>query len=201
MQEGRDARGLLHNIVQGRHAPRRKTQRPRAWLYVALTLFSLAGLVGAYVHRLGTRRALGGWSSLAGLAFGLFWITREEGLWLLPAFAGLLGLAAWSCLRAEGRRALPRLFGWEPHELIGRSALELIAPEARSEVAPRLVSEEGQPFEALGRRRDGGVFPIEVHQRRVTSQGESASPACTRFTQGRSASRLASRESRTAAST
>ncbi len=81
----------------------------REGIYPALTMFVFAGLVelagrdrlravGAYVVSLAT-----------GLALGAFWLTREEGPWILPAVAILLGLAAIRLGR--GRRGWRRLSG------------------------------------------------------------------------------------------
>lgn len=60
-------------------------------LATPLALFAVAGLIAVHADRnRGWPRQLA-WAALAGLAFGGFWITREESIWLAPAVAGLAG--------------------------------------------------------------------------------------------------------------
>lgn len=83
------------------------TRVVREGIYAALTLLSLVG-VAAVALRPDSRsrpRAL----ALYGLAAGLFWTTREEGVWLLPALLVLIGFGLFARrsdragLRAYGR--------------------------------------------------------------------------------------------------
>lgn len=54
-------------------------------IYFSLFLISVSGLIYAALHRgVNDRFILVGAS---GFCFGLFWITREEGVWVLPGFA------------------------------------------------------------------------------------------------------------------
>ena len=57
-----------------------------------LVLLVFAGLIALYARRHAGFRGQAPWAALAGAAFGCFWLTREEAVWLLPG-AGLLGLA------------------------------------------------------------------------------------------------------------
>ena len=57
-----------------------------------LALLVFAGLIALYARRQTGFRRQGPWAALTGLAFGCFWLTREEAVWLLPG-VGLLGLA------------------------------------------------------------------------------------------------------------
>jgi hypothetical protein len=60
-------------------------------IYTAQTYLIFGLLIGAFmVYR---RYALA-WGSFAGLATSWFWLTREEGVWLLPALAALIGFSA-----------------------------------------------------------------------------------------------------------
>ncbi len=69
-------------------------------IYTPLALLVFAGLVTLYARRRESGRRQAGPAILAGLALGLFWITREESVWLLPAVGlALLGLVA--SLRGE----------------------------------------------------------------------------------------------------
>ncbi|MCC6627676.1 MAG: hypothetical protein IT340_09770 [Chloroflexi bacterium] len=67
------------------------TRVVREAIYPALTLLACAAAIGVWLRRDGTPRALAAWSVLAGLALGVVWVTREEGVWLLPAIGLLLG--------------------------------------------------------------------------------------------------------------
>ncbi len=58
-----------------------------------LALMILAGLVALVARREQPFRRLVPWAVLAGIAFGLFWVTREEGVWIVPGVV-LLGAAA-----------------------------------------------------------------------------------------------------------
>lgn len=69
-------------------------------LYVPLAILTVAGLITLFArrHERAWRQAVAG--GAAGLAFGAFWLTREESLWLVPA-VGLLLLAPALALRRE----------------------------------------------------------------------------------------------------
>lgn len=75
----------------------------------ALVLGVLAGFIGLYARRSTAPRRLLPWTLLAGLALPAFWLTREEGLWLLPTVvllwgAGLVGV--WQAGPPERRTRL-----------------------------------------------------------------------------------------------
>jgi hypothetical protein len=67
----------------------------REGIYPALTLLSLAGVLGLVLRLDKSIRQLWGWSLLAGLSLCAFWLTREERIWLIPSLAFLIGVAAW----------------------------------------------------------------------------------------------------------
>jgi len=58
-----------------------------------LVLLIVAGFIGLYTRQAGPKRYLLFWALLAGITLPAFWLTREEGVWLLPCF-GLLWAAA-----------------------------------------------------------------------------------------------------------
>ena len=75
-------------------------------IYTPLTLLLFAGLCA-----LETRRAAGlyirlAWGALLGTAAAAFYLTREEGIWILPGAALLIGISAWNSWRA-GKRLRP----------------------------------------------------------------------------------------------
>src|SRR6266478_1574149 len=72
-------------------------------IYTPLTLLLFAGLCA-----LETRRAAGlyirlAWGALLGTAAAAFYLTREEGIWILPGAALLIGISAWNSWRAGER--------------------------------------------------------------------------------------------------
>jgi hypothetical protein len=77
----------------------------REGIYPALSLLVLAGFVGLYAYRADSLAKLAGWAVLAGLALAAFWLTREEGVWMLPS---LLLLSAYTLYRLH-RESTPRL--------------------------------------------------------------------------------------------
>lgn len=77
-----------------------------------LVLLIVAGFTGLYTRQAGPKRYLLCWALLAGTALPAFWLTREEGVWLLPCF-GLLwaaaGLAVWRNHAVDRRERLALL--------------------------------------------------------------------------------------------
>ncbi|HEY4302745.1 MAG TPA: hypothetical protein VGM73_17885, partial [Candidatus Didemnitutus sp.] len=65
-------------------------------IYTPLALVVFAALVALCARRTQVLRRQAGWAALAGLAFGCFWLTREESVWLLPAVGVLVSWYAWS---------------------------------------------------------------------------------------------------------
>jgi len=84
----------------------------RQQIYTPLGLAVFAGLVALYCRRQESLRRQWRWAVLAGLAFGFFWITREESAWLIPSVVLLGGAAlifAFRDSRAQGRTMLSSL--------------------------------------------------------------------------------------------
>ncbi len=77
----------------------------RQHIYTPLGVIILAGLVALYCRRQETLRRHLPWAGITGLAFGCFWLTREESVWLVPSIA-LLAVAnlfwAWRISRTQG---------------------------------------------------------------------------------------------------
>lgn len=67
-------------------------------LYTPLALLVFAGLISFYTRRTASLVRRAGWALLLGLAAGGFWLTREEGLWIVPSAVLLVIVAmvlAW----------------------------------------------------------------------------------------------------------
>jgi hypothetical protein len=65
----------------------------REGIYPALTLFVAAGAVGILVRFDSPAKILWRWLLGTGIALAAFWQTREEGVWLLPLYALVVGWA------------------------------------------------------------------------------------------------------------
>jgi hypothetical protein len=79
----------------------------RQHVYGPLALLLFAALIALYLRRAQPLRRLLPWAALLGLAFGCFWLTREESIWIVPSLLLLAGpplLAAWRTSRADLRR-------------------------------------------------------------------------------------------------
>lgn len=67
---------------------------------------------------------------------------------------------------------LERIFGYGPGELVGRSLWDLVADESRDLVLANMRNGENGPYEAMGRRKDGTIFPGEVVVRPCRYRGK-----------------------------
>lgn len=83
-------------------------------IYHSLVLCALAGFIAIYGRRRAPIRTLSGWAVLAGAALAGFWLTREEGVWLLPLVILLWLFLCW------------RLWRERPADLWRRCALYLL---------------------------------------------------------------------------
>ena len=67
--------------------------------------------------------------------------------------------------------ALARMFGYIPSEMIGRHATDFAdAPSGKAIMEKVQVGSE-DVYEAMGRRKDGTFFPVEIRGKKVTYQG------------------------------
>jgi diguanylate cyclase (GGDEF)-like protein/PAS domain S-box-containing protein len=85
------------------------------------------------------------------------------------AFEGILLTDAGEIL--EANRALIDMFGYGTAELVGRSALEFVAPEHRDLVRRNIASGAEDPYEIVGVRKDGTRLDLEVRGRAYSYRG------------------------------
>ena len=66
----------------------------RQHLSVPMAMVALASMLALAARRQVSIKDKWGWALCAGLALGVFWNTREDGVWILPA-VGMLGTVIW----------------------------------------------------------------------------------------------------------
>ena len=71
----------------------------------------------------------------------------------------------------DANRSLTEMFGYGLEELIGKDAIELTAPEYRDTVIRRISDEDTRPYESMGLKKDGAIFPIEIRPRHLPYSG------------------------------
>ncbi|MDY6806711.1 MAG: ammonium transporter [Cyanobacteriota bacterium] len=96
---------------------------------------------------------------------------------------------------ADANQAAAKMFGWEVSDLIGIDGMNLIAPEAREIVSQHIASNSEKPLEALGLRKDGSTFPIEMEARVFDARGRKLRVTAIRDISDRKRSQAALRES------
>ena len=74
----------------------------RAGIYPALSVLIMAALVGLYANRYARWKQFAPWALLAGCVLPLFWMTREEGIWLLPSIFFMLLATLISIFKRQG---------------------------------------------------------------------------------------------------
>ena len=77
-------------------------------LYSSLTLMTLAGALALSLRVDHVEKPIGQWALLYGSSLGLFWITREEGLWLVPALVLPALLLVFKAIRRSSDRQIRR---------------------------------------------------------------------------------------------
>src|SRR5712691_862609 len=75
-------------------------------IYTPLTLLLFAGLCALETRRGASVHARLAWGALLGISAAAFYLTREEGVWIVPGAVLLIGAAAWNSWRG-GERLRP----------------------------------------------------------------------------------------------
>ena len=126
---------------------------------------------------------------------------RELRLLLETATQGIVSVDAQGAI-STANRALEKMFGWAPGELIGQSIERLLPPSLRDVHARHRIAYLAAPharpmgggLHLVGERKDGSTFPIEVSLNHVaTPRGGRAIAFVTDIT-GRQRAELALQE-------
>ncbi|WP_139281639.1 two-component regulator propeller domain-containing protein [Vibrio aerogenes] len=72
------------------------------------------------------------------------------------------------------------LFGYEREELLGQSSRMLLADETFETVRNNVLQGVECSYEALGRRKDGSVFPLEIHAKQIPFRNDFVRVAAVR---------------------
>jgi PAS domain S-box-containing protein len=62
----------------------------------------------------------------------------------------------------DANEQLARMGGYGLPELLGRPAIEFVAPQSHETVRWNFLHGDGKPYEILGLRKDGSTYPVEV---------------------------------------
>ena len=73
----------------------------------------------------------------------------------------------------DANEQLARMGGYELPELLGRPAIEFVAPQSREVVRWNFIHGDGQPYEILGQRKDGSTYPVEVRGHQESWDGRT----------------------------
>jgi PAS domain S-box-containing protein len=71
----------------------------------------------------------------------------------------------------DANRSVTEMFGYGLEELIGKDAIELTPPGYREMVMRSISEEDTRPYESMGLKKDGTVFPLEIRPRHLPYSG------------------------------
>ncbi len=68
---------------------------------------------------------------------------------------------------------LAKMMGYKPEEIIGKHAMEFVAPESRELVMNKIKSGTEGSYEHFALKNDGSIFPVEVQAKALPYEGRS----------------------------
>jgi PAS domain S-box-containing protein len=73
----------------------------------------------------------------------------------------------------EANDQLAKILGYKPNEIIGKNAMEFVAPESRELVMNNIKSGTEGSYEHYALKNDGSIFPVEVQAKTLPYEGRS----------------------------
>lgn len=73
----------------------------------------------------------------------------------------------------DSNQALARLFGYDPADMTGKSAFDLVHPTSHDPLRSHMAEATSEPYEVLGVRKDGSTFPVEILGRLLAYEGRN----------------------------
>jgi two-component system, cell cycle sensor histidine kinase and response regulator CckA len=70
-------------------------------------------------------------------------------------------------------RKMYEMFGYNEDEIVGRNALDFVAPDVRPFSEEKINSGSEEKYETMGLKKDGTVFPILVYPRELQLKGKN----------------------------
>lgn len=80
----------------------------------------------------------------------------------------------------EANQRLAEMFGYSLDEFIGANILKFTAPESKDTLLENVRNRVRGPYEAVGMRKDGTTFPVEIVGRQVVFHGKNVRVAAVR---------------------
>ena len=80
----------------------------------------------------------------------------------------------------ETNHVFAEMFGYEPSEIVGMPAQDFVVPEYRELVVKNVSAGSEEPYEAVGLRKDGSTFDVEVRGRMSSFRGRVVRVAAMR---------------------
>lgn len=153
------------------------------------------------------------WSlALAGILLGSYWLTlnirerenieaRTRSI-IDNMFDGLITMDRQKKIRTCNPAA-SRLFNYEPEEIVGGSIYSLFTPPSDNRISgfsgdpadEDFIKVTDAPYELIGRRKDGSMFPVEISLSETLQDGDHLTIAMIRDLTGRKEAEKALRDS------
>lgn len=80
----------------------------------------------------------------------------------------------------DANKTVVQMFGYSLEELTGMRKTQLVTPESQQKVADKMASGSQKAYEAVGLRKDGSTFPVEIVGRPIPYRGNSMRVAAVR---------------------